>query len=204
MFSLPTTIYNNHKYQFWSKKCVFLRYSSVRNGYKCMNAAGRIFITRNVLFNEHEFPFQSLMSGNFTSSAIESDPHTPINFGSFPNCSSVSLLIVHVPSSSVPVVPCVSVSDDVVSPSSSCVPTKEISSNTMAPLNTHSMITRAKNGISMKKVLLASAIEFSTDIPTTAEIAITIPHWKDATYKEYQALIHNGIWLLVPASTRIL
>ncbi|KAK9142792.1 hypothetical protein Syun_012192 [Stephania yunnanensis] len=89
-----------------------------------MNVVGRIFITPNVLFDEHEFPFQFFVTGNsISSSTIESIPCATITFD--------YLIGVPVNYFSIPIVPFVSISDNVVSPSTSCVPTKEINSNTM-------------------------------------------------------------------------
>ncbi|KAK9146115.1 hypothetical protein Sjap_006018 [Stephania japonica] len=66
------------------------------------------------------------------------------------------------------------------------------------PTNTHPMITRAKDGISKKKVLFADSCVKMDDIPATCEIALKDPKWKEAMDKEYHALIKNGTWSLVP------
>lgn len=50
--------YNKHKLQYHTTKCAFLGYSSSHKGYKCMNSSGRIFISRHVIFNEDDFPFE--------------------------------------------------------------------------------------------------------------------------------------------------
>jgi hypothetical protein len=53
--------YNNHKLDFRSKKCVFLGYSSLHKGYKCLHVpSNRVFISRDVVFDEHVFPFANL------------------------------------------------------------------------------------------------------------------------------------------------
>jgi histone deacetylase 1/2 len=50
--------YNNHKLDFRSKKCVFLGYSSLHKGYKCLHVpSNRVYISRDVIFDEHVFPF---------------------------------------------------------------------------------------------------------------------------------------------------
>jgi hypothetical protein len=50
--------YNNHKLSFRSTQCVFLGYSSMHKGYKCLDRATcRIYISRDVVFNESLFPF---------------------------------------------------------------------------------------------------------------------------------------------------
>jgi hypothetical protein len=53
--------YNNHKLQFCSKQCVFVGYSSSHKGYKCLDiSSGRLYISRDVVFDETVFPFASL------------------------------------------------------------------------------------------------------------------------------------------------
>ncbi|KAK9157462.1 hypothetical protein Scep_004036 [Stephania cephalantha] len=67
------------------------------------------------------------------------------------------------------------------------------------PTNTHQMITRGKNGISMKKVFTATCSD-ADSIPSTVEMALSIPHWREAMEKEYQALMKNDTWSLVSPS----
>jgi len=53
--------FNSTKLQFRSKKCVFLGYSHVHKGFECLDPAeGRIYISWDVGFDEHIFPFASL------------------------------------------------------------------------------------------------------------------------------------------------
>jgi histone deacetylase 1/2 len=52
--------YNSHKLDFCSKACVFLGYSPMHKGYKCLDrSTGRIFISRDVVFDETVFPFST-------------------------------------------------------------------------------------------------------------------------------------------------
>jgi hypothetical protein len=53
--------YNQCKLQQRSKECVFLGYSNLQKGFKCLVVAtGRIYISRNVTFDEDVFPFSKL------------------------------------------------------------------------------------------------------------------------------------------------
>jgi hypothetical protein len=53
--------FNTHKLQFHSKQCVFLGYSNMYKWFKCLDVAGgRVYISRDVIFDETIFPFSKL------------------------------------------------------------------------------------------------------------------------------------------------
>jgi len=53
--------YNNRKLAFRSTRCVFLGYSPLHKGFKCLEpSTGRVYISRDVVFDEEVFPFESL------------------------------------------------------------------------------------------------------------------------------------------------
>jgi hypothetical protein len=69
--------YQKQKLSFRSKQCVFIGYSALHKGYKCLDPnSGRVYISRDVIFDEHVFPFDKLSSpGPVTSSDL-----SPSNF----------------------------------------------------------------------------------------------------------------------------
>jgi hypothetical protein len=55
--------YNSHKLSFRSKHCAFFGYSFHHKGYKCLDIfTGRVYISRDVVFDESVFPFSILHS----------------------------------------------------------------------------------------------------------------------------------------------
>jgi len=52
-----TLPYATNKLQFRSIFCTFLGYSSCHKGYKCLGSNGKIFSSKDVIFDEHTFPF---------------------------------------------------------------------------------------------------------------------------------------------------
>jgi histone deacetylase 1/2 len=53
--------YNKRKLSFRSKQCVFIGYSPIHKGLKCLDVTtGRVYISRDVVFDENVFPFASL------------------------------------------------------------------------------------------------------------------------------------------------
>ena len=60
----------------------------------------------------------------------------------------------------------------------------------------HPMQTRPKSDIFKPKLFTAECLQE----PPTASIALTIPHWKQAMEAEYNALVRDQTWELVPSS----
>lgn len=52
--------YNQHKLDYRSQECINLGISPQHKGYKCLAANGRIYISKDVLFNELRFPYATL------------------------------------------------------------------------------------------------------------------------------------------------
>ena len=77
--------YNDKKLQFRSKRCVFLGYSSMHKGYKCLHiTSGRIYISRDVVFDETIFPYSEIQPARDSETLLDipSPPplHTPHDF----------------------------------------------------------------------------------------------------------------------------
>uniref|UniRef100_A0A803NT75 Integrase catalytic domain-containing protein n=1 Tax=Cannabis sativa TaxID=3483 RepID=A0A803NT75_CANSA len=62
--------YNKHKLEFRSSPCNFIGYSLNHKGYKCIDKNGRLYISRDVIFDENTFLHNS--------TSIETDPSSHI------------------------------------------------------------------------------------------------------------------------------
>jgi hypothetical protein len=65
--------YNKHKLSFRSKACVFLGYSGLHKGYKCLDTgSGCVYVSRDVIFDETIFPFANCPSSNVAPNQVSS------------------------------------------------------------------------------------------------------------------------------------
>lgn len=97
---------NSHKLYFHSKKCLFLGYSPLHKGYKCLDKLGRVYIAIHVQFNESEFSFSEMFFSSSQSSVgqlISSSPLCILHDNSSYQLPATSpyLVVLPTPSSSV-------------------------------------------------------------------------------------------------------
>ena len=200
--------YNQHKLDFRSKQCVFLGYNLHHKGYRCLHVPfGRLYISRNVVFDESRFPFAT-PSPPASSSQPMSLPTSLL----IPSCSPPPVAVVSSPSPSSPTAsPLASPSLVSFSPNPCLIP----SSTTLCPVlssgSVHPMETRSKHHIHKPKALPTGFIskpppkafvtETSTcDIePTCFTMASKSPEWRQAMNIEFTALMKNGTWTLIPS-----
>ena len=67
--------YNTHKLDSRSHECLLLGYSTSYKGYKCISLIGRMFVSKDVLFNEFKYPYLVLLSLPFLPL---NHPHPPL------------------------------------------------------------------------------------------------------------------------------
>jgi len=75
--------YNKHKLNFRSHECLFLGYSTSHKGYKCLSPNGKLYVSKDVIFNELKYPYNDLfppLSNSVTSSKSDFLPtaHIPL------------------------------------------------------------------------------------------------------------------------------
>jgi len=189
-----TRPYNHHKLAFCSTSCTFLGYSSCHKGYKCLDSHGRLFISKDVIFDEHTFPF-SCTSPTLPSSTLQFRPHPlgllptpvapPIQHAPLESTSVLSFPVSSIPTSS-------PVSSSPTLPPSSSAPDLPLA--TPQSTSTHPMQTRSKSGII--KPRLYPSLLITTAEPHTVKQALSSPLWRKAMHDEYDALLANNTWSL--------
>ena len=75
--------YNYHKSEFGSSKYVFLGYSPSHKRYRCLMSKRRLYIARSVVFDESDFPYESLYQSKSSTSQSSRKP-SPISFSFSP------------------------------------------------------------------------------------------------------------------------
>jgi histone deacetylase 1/2 len=252
--------YNNRKFEFRSKKCVFLGYSSLHKGYKCLHVpTNRVYISRDVVFDEGVFPFSQLPTPH-----VESLSHSSPSIGQFDDAANTLLLLPnhgagngrgtrlelldadqsgaidvhasgatpnHVGSGPVlePMSPATPASTpSLASPASSAhgsgppvarqldLSGAGLDSSSPGPLSPAPappqptrMVTRLQHGVRQPKertdgtvawttICMAHAADRISSEPRDLSDALSTTHWKNAMDAEYQALLKNKTWTLVP------
>ncbi|GJS87098.1 ribonuclease H-like domain-containing protein [Tanacetum coccineum] len=70
-------------------------------------------------------------------------------------------------------------------------------------MSTHPMVTRAKAGIFKPFKHMNCHVTTTSPLPRSHVHALRDPHWKEAMLDEYNALISNGTWALVPRPANV-
>ncbi|TXG68190.1 hypothetical protein EZV62_003125 [Acer yangbiense] len=187
---------------------------------KVLHSSGKIFISRNVEFNELEFPFQQLFGTDQHKSPLSGtnsslDVTTLFDLFANPSDSSSSQRItqpilqevsqnVAGSSNSGDNIPSL-LNHDLGSPHlSSDFPVSQPAEPIEAapPTTLHPMVTRSRNGIFKPRVFLSNCSlpsSFLTETePKNVKTAMADPKWLDAMDAEFKALQLNKTWTLVP------
>jgi hypothetical protein len=223
-----TCPYNQHKLDYRSKSCVFLGYCKDHHGYKCLHIpSGKIYLARHVVFNETSFPFKHSQTNQQPSPPSVVTPTSftfPISL--YPTPTETNTTATSSPptetNQSSPITnphtspPLPTVTAPIIIPSATSdshtasIPSED--ERVPTPLTrTHEMTTRSQNQIFKPKLLPTGMIRyppsaFTTTLcsaatePTCYIAAAKDANWRHAMNAEFDALLKNGTWSLVPFS----
>lgn len=172
---------NLHKLAARSSPCLFLGYPTNHKGYRCLDLKTRkIIISRHVVFDETIFPTalppaEKKDAYNFLDSQSETSP-------------LFKSILESPPAQSIPTV--------------TSAPTEpNIPSVTLAPapsIPRHPMTTRSRDGTRKQKQVISLLSTSISPIPTSHLKALLDPNWNPSMTDEYDALIKNETFKLVP------
>jgi hypothetical protein len=193
--------YNSHKFSPRSKECLFLGYSQHHKGYKCLHLdSGRVYISRDVIFHEDQFPFAAVSPVSPSPSPVQA-PVLPPLLPTPPVTSQLQIPAVVSSSNSFS-----------SSPSPTFAESSQPNSNSHTdspPVRVHPMRTRSMNHIFQQRQLTDGTIRYpvpqvlvaETDSaliePTCFSNAVKVPEWRNVMQVEYNALLQNQTWSLV-------
>lgn len=191
-----------HKLSPRSLACVFIGYPADHRGYRCYDMVSRrVFTSRHVTFVEDVFPFRDAPSprpsappppdhGDDTIVLLPAPAQrvvAPVGTAPAHDAASPPSPASSTPSSAAP-------AHDVAPP-----PSPETSSPASASPPRHAMTTRARAGISKPNPRYAmTATPTLSPTPSSVRAALRDPNWRAAMQAEFDALLANRTWTLVP------
>uniref|UniRef100_A0A803PZP0 Reverse transcriptase Ty1/copia-type domain-containing protein n=1 Tax=Cannabis sativa TaxID=3483 RepID=A0A803PZP0_CANSA len=181
-------------------------YNTSHKGYNCLTPTGCIYISRNVVFNELEFPFKHGFLNNYKTPKpviIHSSSCSTLPIPTFKD-HRTSRYVHPQPeafSEASPDLEPVSEIDAAISDAEPAAAASPQLTLATALQPTYQMMTRAKEGIFKPKTYLSSAKATATYAePESVEEALKHPWWNNAMNTEVVALKKNRTWVLVPPS----
>jgi len=204
--------YTSHKLKPHSKPCIFFGYSLTQSAYLYYDpSTSKVFISRNVKFVESIYPFKSIFSQdtcpNSSTFTTWIPPPNPLSIVT-PTLISPSTVWpyqhLHNEGLSVPT-PASETSLLTTSNTHTQTPSLHLTDKLHPAIQpNHHMQTRAKSNIHkpLQKLDLHTTLSQHSDLePTTSAQARKDPKWHQAMSDEFNALIRNGTWQLIPASS---
>ncbi|PWA62706.1 ribonuclease H-like domain-containing protein [Artemisia annua] len=164
-----------HKLAPRATPCIFLGFPAYHRGFRCLDLeTNKIILSRHVTFDENQFPYRSMTPDS---------PPSPIQTTQYPTPIHQTQHLTNEPNFHPPLA--------------------QPSQPVLEPPRTHRMVTRSQSGI-VKPVDRSSLYTSSiSPIPKSPFLALKNPHWYNAMYDEYNALVKNGTWILVPRPTDV-
>ncbi|GKB19653.1 ribonuclease H-like domain-containing protein [Tanacetum coccineum] len=216
-------LHSPHKLAPRATPCIFLGYPAYHRGYRCLDLeTNKIILSRHVTFDETQFPYKSMTPSSPPSyQFLEPTPSSSLLHHTILNPTTHTHGPTADPQPNTHTQP---ITDPTQSPPHTNQSTSHEPHNTQTqtqnsplpppifdppnpqtntnpvnePTRTHPMITRSQSGIIKPIDRLSLNTFLISPIPKNPSDALKDPQWRNAMYDEYNALVKNGTWLLVP------
>ncbi|GJU36599.1 ribonuclease H-like domain-containing protein [Tanacetum coccineum] len=174
----------SHKLEPRSTPCIFLGYPTNHSGYRCLDlASNKIIISRHTTTNVPTTePF--VQDVDEPNTPIMPHPTTPPTTPPQPDAPPFHR------------------STPIPTSTQTQSHTQIVASHTPIPTNTP-MVTRAKASIFKLLERMNCHVTTTLPLPRSPVHALCDPNWKEAMLDEYNALITNGTWILVPRPANV-
>lgn len=121
------------------------------------------------------------------------------------------LFLINVP---IVISPSQIISTDSTNKTITSIPTSNVPSDIVNEFQTNAQVRRSNResrfpsklsifGVNLLKALVTEVIENNELLPKNYKEAPTIPHWHKAMNKEYEALLDNNTWDLIPTTSKM-
>ncbi|CAJ2647961.1 unnamed protein product [Trifolium pratense] len=200
---------NIHKLQSRSTPCVFLGYPPNHRGYKCFDLSNRkLIISRHVIFDENQFPFTKIYSPSPHSYNFLNDDLHPYLVHQWQK--QILPPVAHNQSTPTNITnqPPSPLNQHSLSHNSPTNSPTTTSSPSPPPIQPHpppptrTITTRSMKGIVKPRKIFSLSVSQPdhtiSPIPKNPKLALSDPNWKSAMQSEFDALIRNKTWDLVP------
>ncbi|GJV11917.1 ribonuclease H-like domain-containing protein [Tanacetum coccineum] len=198
-------VHTNHKLEPCATPSIFLGYPTNHRGYRCLDLnTDKIILSRHVTFDETVFPYGSMTpDASPPYNFLDTDPNlmqkymlhnmptvgsSPVSHSTDPPTNQPTNHSTLQPIPSAPTNPTPTTNlppTNSIPPTPPPVPSPATTQPNRNPASTHSMVTRYRVGT-------------ISPIPKSYNHAFQDPHWYRAMLDEYNALIKNNTWILVP------